>query len=272
MIFAATISPERVGALLGRIRDRRPLVHHITNPVTAGDVANITLALGAAPVMARAAEEVEEVVAQAGALVLNTGTLTASAADAMVRAARRANALDIPVVLDPVGAGTSSFRSSEICRLLAEVRCTGVRGNAGEVAALTGSSGAVRGVDATAEVRDVVDQARELARGSGATVAATGAEDVVTDGTGAVRISNGHPLLARITGSGCMATAVVAAAMAVEPDPFAAAVMGLLCFEIATELAAARAGGPGTFRAELIDAIAGLDGAVVARRARVAPA
>ena len=103
-------------------------------------------------------------------------------------------------------------------------------------------------------------------------VAATGAEDVVTDGTAAVRISNGHPLLARITGSGCMATAVVAAAVAVEADPFAAAVMGLLCFEIAAELAAARAGGPGTFRAELIDAIAALDGAAVARRARVAPA
>jgi len=250
VIFAATISLERIGALLSRIREQRPLVHHITNPVTAGDVANITLALGAAPVMARAAEEVEEVVAQAGALVLNTGTLTASAADAMVRAGRRANALDIPVVLDPVGAGTSSFRSSQIHRLLGEVRCAGVRGNAGEVAALTGSSGAVRGVDATAEARDVADRARELARRSGAMVAATG----------------------RITGSGCMATAVVAAAVAVEADPFAAAVMGLLCFEIAAELAAARAGGPGTFRAELIDAIAALDGAAVARRARVAPA
>ncbi len=265
------IAPERIGALLGRIRDQRPLVHHITNPVTAGDVANVTLALGAAPVMAQAVEEVGEVVAQAGALVLNTGTLTTAAADAMVRAGRRANALDIPVVLDPVGAGTSSFRSSQIHRLLGEVRCTGVRGNAGEVAALTGSSGTVRGVDATAKVGDVADQARGLARQSGATVAATGVEDVVTDGTAAVRISNGHPLLARITGSGCMATAVVAAAVAVEPDPFAAAVMGLLCFEIAAELAAMRAAGPGTFRAELIDAIAGLDGAVIARRARVIP-
>ena len=266
------VAPERIGALLGRIRRQRPLVHHITNPVTAGDVANVTLALGAAPVMAQAPEEVEEVVAQAGALVLNTGTLTASAADAMVRAGRRANALEIPVVLDPVGAGTSSFRSSQIHRLLAEVRCMAVRGNAGEVAALTGSSGAVRGVDATATVWDVVDRARGLARQSGAAVAATGVEDVVTDGTAAVRISNGHPLLARLTGTGCMATAVVAAAVAVERDPFAAAVMGLLCFEIAAEIAAARAGGPGTFRAELIDAVAGLDAAVVARRARVAPA
>jgi len=272
VILAATITPERIAALLERIRARRPLIHHITNPVTAGDVANVTLALGAAPVMAQAVEEVEDIVAQAGALVLNTGTLTAAAADAMIRAGRRANELGTPVVLDPVGAGTSTFRSMQVHRLLGEVRCAGIRGNAGEIGALTGSSGAVRGVDATAKVGDVAGHARRLARQTGATVAATGAEDVVTDGTAAVRIANGHPLLARITGSGCMATAVIAAAAAVEPDRFAAAVMGLLCFEVAAEVAAESAGGPGTFRAGLIDAVAALDGAFVARHARVAPA
>jgi hydroxyethylthiazole kinase len=265
-----TVTPERVAALLARIRARHPLIHHITNPVTAGDVANVTLALGAAPVMAQAPEEVEEVAAHAAALVLNTGTLTVPVADAMVVAGRRANELGIPVIVDPVGAGATTFRSTRVHRLLTAVRCACVRGNAGEIAALSGREGAVRGVDAAAMVGDVTGPATRLARQTGATVAATGVEDVLTDGTAVVRITNGDPLLARITGSGCMATAVVAAAAAVEPDPLSATTMALLCFEVAAELAAARSFGPGTFRAQLIDAIARLDAATVARRARVA--
>jgi hydroxyethylthiazole kinase len=263
------VTAERVAALLARVRERRPLIHHITNFVTAGDVANVTLALGASPVMARAPEEVEEMTDAASALVLNTGTLTVDGADSMVQAGRRANARGVPVILDPVGVGATAFRSSQVRRILQEVRCACVRGNAGEIAALAGAGGRVRGVDASGMVRDIEDLARGLARRTGGAVAATGVEDVVTDGNSVVRIANGHPLLARITGSGCMATAVIAAAAAVEPDPLAAAIAGLVCFEVAAECAAERAAGPGTFRAELIDAVAALDGPTVVRRARI---
>mgnify|MGYP001251471142 CR=1 FL=1 len=254
-------------ALLARVRERRPLVHHITNTVTINDVANVTLALGAAPVMAHAPEEVEEMVAAAGALALNIGTLTVQTVDAMMLAGRRANAMGIPVILDPVGAGATAFRTAQAERLLGGLRIACIRGNAGEIAALAGHAGGVRGVDATGRVEAVDRLARDLARRTGAAVVATGVVDVLTDGDRVVRIENGDPLLAGITGSGCMATAAIAAMAAVEADPLLAAAAGLLCFEVAAEHAAETAAGPGTFRVRLLDALARLDAAAVLGRA-----
>jgi hydroxyethylthiazole kinase len=265
------------------VREARPLVHHITNTVTQNDVANVTLAIGAAPVMAHAAEEVEAMVAQAQALVLNIGTPTPVVVEAMLRAGRRANAAAIPVVLDPVGAGATPFRTSQVERLIAATRFACVRGNAGEIAALAGRSGGVRGVDAAAETSArpsgtaTPELAAALAVRLRCAVAATGAVDVLTDGARLVRLSHGHPLLRRITGSGCMATACIAAFVAVEADSLAAAVAGLACFEIAAERAAASAAGPGSFRVALIDALAALSPAEVTARgawrtAAIAPA
>ena len=260
----------RAAALLDRVRERRPLIHHITNVVTAGEVASVTLALVASPIMARALQEVEEVAAQAAAVALNTGTLTADAATAMLLAGSRANDRGIPVVLDPVGAGATAFRTQQAARILREVRCACVRGNAGEIAALAGRPGGVRGVDAAGTVDDVPSLARRLAAETHAAIAATGREDVVTHGPTLIRIANGHPLLAGITGSGCMATAAIAAAAAVDPDPLAAAVAGLLWLEIAAEQAAEAAAGPGTFRVALLDAVAALEGRTIETRARIA--
>jgi hydroxyethylthiazole kinase len=263
------VSAPEAAALLARVRERCPLIHHITNVVTPNDVAGVTLALGASPVMAHAPEDVEEVVASSGALALNLGTLTASIVEVMLRAGRRANAAGVPVVLDPVGAGATAFRTAQARRLFGELRIACVRGNAGEIAALAGQAGGVRGVDAAGQVRDLDRLAQALAARTGAVVAATGPVDLVTDGDRLLRIENGHPLLARITGSGCMATAAVAAFAAVEPDALAAATAGLVCFEVAAEQAAAAARGPGTFRVALLDAVAALDGRTVLERARV---
>ncbi len=263
------LTPAHVAALLARVRERRPLIHHITNAVTINDVANVTLAFGASPVMAHAPEEVEEMVSAAGALALNLGTLTRERVDVMIQAARRANQRGIPVILDPVGAGATTFRTAQALRILTEVRVACVRGNAGEIAALAGTSGGVRGVDATGRGEAVDHLVAEVAGRTGAVIAATGAVDFLSDGKRIVRLDNGHPLLARITGSGCMATAAVAAFAAVEPDVLAAAASGLACFEVAAESAAASAGGPGTFRAALLDAVAALDGPTVVRQARV---
>jgi hydroxyethylthiazole kinase len=264
------VTADRAAALLAQVRERRPLIHHITNFVTAGDVANVTLALGAAPVMARAPEEVEEIAAQAAAVVLNTGTVTVDVTKAMLLAGRRANALGIPVVLDPVGVGGTTFRAEQVAQILTAVRVACVRGNAGEIAALGGQAGGVRGVDVRGDVGDLEALARRLARETRGAIAATGKHDLVTDGTTLVRITNGHALLTRITGSGCMATAAVAAAAAVEPDPLVAATAGLVWFEVAAERAAEHAAGPGTFRAALIDAVAALDGPTIMSRARIA--
>ena len=258
-------------ALLARVRERRPLVHHLVNFVTANDVANATLAFGASPVMARAAEEVEEIAAQAAAVALNLGTPTAAGVEVMLRAGRRANAAGAPVIFDPVGAGATSFRTAQAHRILDSVRVACVRGNAGEVAALCGRRGTVRGVDARAPGEALDDLARTLARDTGAVVAATGPVDVVSDGIRTVRLANGHPQLGRIAGGGCMATAAVAVFCAVEADAFAATVAALVCYEVAAEDAAAGSGGPGTFRAALLDAIASLDGATVSARARISP-
>jgi len=268
-VAGPAIAPARAAALLLRVRERSPLIHHITNIVTANDVANVTLAVGAAPVMALAVEEVEEVAAAAGAVVLNIGTPTPQIVDAMVRAGRRANARGVPVVLDPVGAGATAFRTAQARRVLQAVRVACVRGNAGEVAALAGRAGAIRGVDAMGEVDALDELARGLARETRAVVAATGPIDLLTDGARTVHVQNGHPLLTRITGSGCMASAIVGAFCAVEPDILCAASAGLICYGVAAECAAEGSPGPGTFRTSLMDALAALDADTVTRRARV---
>jgi hydroxyethylthiazole kinase len=264
------IDPAAAAALLARLRDARPLIHHITNTVTQNDVANVTLAIGASPVMAHAPEEVEAMVAQARALVLNLGTPTVERVDAMLRAARRANSERIPIVLDPVGAGATPFRTAQIGRLLAEARLAGVRGNAGEIAALAGRPCAVRGVDAApgrdTAAGEVMEYAAALAVRLRCAVAATGETDVLTDGARLVHLPHGHPWLRQITGSGCMATACIGAFAAVEEDALAAAVAGLACFEIAAEQAAKVAVGPGSFRVALFDALAALDPGTVAAR------
>jgi hydroxyethylthiazole kinase len=265
---AAVTAAEEAVELLLRLRGTRPLVHHITTMVTAYDVAAATLALGGSPVMALAPEEVEEVAARAGALALNMGTLTPHVVEAMCRAGRAANRAGVPVVLDPVGVGASAFRSREARRILGEVRVACIRGNAGEIASLGGHPGFVRGVEAVGDPAEAARWAVEVARATGSLVAATGPVDVVTDGSALVRVHNGHPLLAHIPGSGCMATAAVAAFLAVGGGVGAVA-GALVCVGVAAEIAASRAEGPGTFRGMLLDALAGLDAATVRARARV---
>ena len=246
-------------SLLGRIRQQRPLIHHITNMVVMNDTANITLALGASPVMAHAIEEVEEMVGIANALVLNIGTLTPTQVEAMLRAGKRANERGIPIVLDPVGVGATTLRTQSALKLLRELDITAIRGNASEVGTLVGIAAETRGVDAVSlsEERDVVANRATLEFNCVVTV--TGAIDVIADGECLAYVKNGHPLLAAITGSGCMATSLVAAFLAVERDAWLASTAALIAMGVAGELAALKAAGPGTFRSHLLDAVAALD-------------
>jgi hydroxyethylthiazole kinase len=252
---------------LARIRERTPLIHNITNFVVMNDTANILLALGASPVMAHAIEEVREIVAYAGALVLNIGTLEERWIEAMIAAGEEANAHGIPVVLDPVGAGATTFRTATTERILSRVKVAVVRGNAAELATIAGMEAKIRGVDSVDSGDPALAAGLAAARFGGAAVV-SGAVDYVSDGSRVAEIHNGHPLMGRITGSGCMATATVGAFLAVEPDPFLAAAEAMIAFGIAGELAAERSAGPGTFRAELMDAVAALDEDTILARAR----
>jgi len=250
---------QRAAHLLRTIRKQKPLIHHITNMVVMNDTANITLAIGALPVMAHAIEEVEEMVSLAGSLVLNIGTLTPEQIEAMLRAGKRANERNIPVVLDPVGAGATHLRTQSALRLLSELSVSVVRGNASEVGALIGVAGETRGVESIAVSGDREEVARRASQQLGCTVAITGARDIIANGEHLARVDNGHPLLGTITGSGCMATSLVGAFLAVESDTQFATTTALVAMGLAGELAAPKASGPGTFRSHLLDAVAVLD-------------
>ncbi len=249
----------RTAILLASIRDRKPLIHHITNLVTMNDSANITLAIGASPIMAHALEEVEEMVNLAAALVLNIGTPDSGRIESMLRAGKRANERGIPIVLDPVGAGATSFRTRTALRLLSELRISVVRGNAAEMEALIGIASETYGVESLSVADDFGAIARRVARELDCVAALTGGSDFVTDGSRMARVDNGHPLLASITGSGCMSTSLVAAFLTVEADPWYAATNALIVMGLAGELAALKANGPGTFRTLLFDAVAMLN-------------
>jgi hydroxyethylthiazole kinase len=258
------------GADLAAIRERKPLVHQITNYVVMNETANATLALGALPVMAHAREEVEEMAAVAGALVLNIGTLSPPWVEAMLAAGRAANAAGVPVVLDPVGAGATSYRTESARRILDEVDVSVVRGNAAEVATLAGREAEIRGVESISAGDSAGELARAAARELGTVAAVTGAVDHVSDGEQTLAVANGDPLLATITGSGCMATAITGCFLSVRPDaPLAAAAEALVAFGVAGEDAAAEAGGPGSFHVALYDALHALDPGPLDERARV---
>jgi hydroxyethylthiazole kinase len=255
--------------LLATVRSERPLIHHITNSVTINDCANITICTGAAPVMAEAPEEVGDMVAAAGALVLNIGTLSAAQVEAMLIAGRRANELGIPVVLDPVGAGATAFRTATAGRLLDALEIAVLKGNAGEIGVLAGTGGSVRGVDSGGVAGDPVETARECARVTGTVVSMTGAVDVVTDGDRVFLVRNGVPAMDRLSGTGCMASSVTAAFVAVADDYAVASAAALAALGRAGEWAATSARGPYSFRTALFDEVAGLTAEDLAGHARI---
>jgi hydroxyethylthiazole kinase len=256
------------GADLAAIRERRPLVHQITNYVVMNETANATLALGALPVMAHAREEVEEMASVAAAVVLNIGTLSPPWVEAMLAAGRAANDAGAPVVLDPVGAGATRYRTETAHLLLDEIDVAVVRGNPAEISTLAGREAEIRGVESMGANDATGELAVAAARKLGTVVAVTGAIDHVSDGRQSLAVANGAPLLTTITGSGCMSTAVTGCFLAVRPEaPLAAAAEALVAFGVAGEDAARTARGPGSFHAALYDALFALDPATLDERA-----
>ena len=254
---------------LDRLQGSRPLVHHITNFVVMNDTANVTLLVGASPVMAHAREEVGEMVEMAGALVLNPGTLEPAWIESMRLAGCTARERRIPVVLDPVGAGATKFRTRSNRDLLEQVRPTIVRGNPGEIGALSGAGGEVRGVDSVGELARAEEVVRQAARDWRCVVAISGREDLVSDGERLLVVSNGHAWLTTLTGTGCMATTMIACFAAVEPEPLYATAAGLACFGLVAERAARETRGPASFKTAMFDELFNMTPERLAEGARI---
>jgi hydroxyethylthiazole kinase len=258
------------GTTLRTMREQKPLIHQITNYVVMNETANATLALGALPVMAHAGEEVEEMARLASALVINIGTLSRHWVDAMLLAGRTATERGIPIVLDPVGAGATTYRTETARRILDEVGVTVLRGNAGEVATLVGAAAEVRGVESMSTGVEPAELARAAARTLGVIASVTGPVDHVSDGERVLAVANGDPLLATVTGTGCMSSALTGCFLAAKPgEPLEAAAEALGAFGVAAEDAAVGADGPGTFHARLYDGLFALDPDALDGRTRI---
>jgi hydroxyethylthiazole kinase len=251
------------------VRQRAPLVHNITNFVVMQQTANALLAIGASPIMAHAEAELDELLELAGALVLNIGTLDPAWIGAMERASAAARRRALPIVLDPVGAGASRLRTGTALRLLGSGGIAILRANASEILALAGTAGATKGVDSTHPSEAAREAARGLALRYGCAVAVSGAVDHCVDATREVRVHNGVPLMARITGMGCTASALCGAFCAVQPDVLRAAVDAMATMGVAGEMAFAASHGPGTMAASFLDALHRLDFAELDRRLRI---
>jgi len=248
---------QRTIQLLEKIRTTAPLIHNITNYVVMNSSANILLALGASPVMAHCEAEVEEMTAMAGALVLNIGTLQQDWVASMITAAKTANVRGIPVILDPVGAGATTLRTEAVKKIMGAAAVTVLRGNASEVLSLGSSEATTKGVDASVGVTDaVVRAAGQIAGEMGCIVAISGEQDCITDGDRVFRVSNGHPLMTRVTGIGCGLSAVTGAFCAVaagERLEATAAAFGFygLCGDLAVQVSEL----PGSFATSFVDCL-----------------
>ncbi|TPX32279.1 hypothetical protein SmJEL517_g04578 [Synchytrium microbalum] len=262
----------KIGEAFKNLREKKPLVHNITNFVAMEISANAVLAIGGLPVMAHCLEEAADITKISNALVINIGTLSPQWIESMHAAAKQANEMSIPIVLDPVGAGATPFRTKTCLDLITTHRLSIIKGNAGEIAAITGDIPGlqVRGVESVGTLANPGLVAKILSKRSGAVIAISGAVDTISDGTRVVQVRNGSHWMGTFTGSGCSATAVTACFAAVEPDRVVAAVSALVAYGIAGELADTKGvAGPQSFRMSFLDAIYNLTVDKVLRNAKI---
>ena len=249
---------QKYAKILESVRTASPLVHQITNYVTVNDCANITLCIGASPVMSHAPEDVIDMTKIASALVLNIGTLDPNQIEGMLVASSVAADRNIPIILDPVGAGATPYRTKTAQQLIEELPITVIKGNAGEIGTLAGTAATVRGVDSGGVAGDRKTIARDLAARLGCAVIMSGKEDLISNGSRVVGVRNGVPLMGRLSGTGCMASAVTGAFAAVAPDTMDGCIAAMASLGIAGEAAAKTATGPGSFKPAFLDAVAAL--------------
>ena len=254
---------------LQTIREQAPLVHNITNYVVMNTTANALLAIGASPVMAHAEEEVADMVSIAKALVVNIGTLSEEWIQSMQKAMRQAKNCGVPIVLDPVGAGATPYRTDTAIKLLSMSPVTIIRGNASEIIAMARNGSNTKGVDSTSRSDSAVDAARELNGRYGSVVCITGEMDIIVSDDKTAKIMNGDAMMPRVTGLGCTASALCGAFLGVNASAFAAAIDAMVVMGIAGEMAAEQAKGPGSFQMHFLDMLYTMTEADILKRMKL---
>ena len=271
---------KKIVELLNNVKEKNPLVHHITNYVTVNDCANITLAIGGSPVMAEDINEVCEMVSLASSLVLNIGTLNSISIESMLAAGKRANELNIPVILDPVGAGATSYRTETAKRIISEVKLAVIRGNLSEIKTLYGIETKTKGVDACEnisvngnEFSDEKEMAMAFANKLNTVVAITGAVDLITDGKTLYSVENGHKIMSKVTGTGCMCTSLIGSYLGAGDSNLLGALAGVVSMGIAGEVAYEgldkNHDGTGTLKVKILDAIYNLSKTEIVKRSKI---
>lgn len=267
-----------IGNLLENVRERAPLVHHITNYVTVNDCANITLSIGASPVMADDINEVEAMTSIASSLVINIGTLNSRTVECMIKAGKKANEVGIPVILDPVGAGATPYRTKVAKTIMDNIELAVIRGNLSEIKTLYGINTKTKGVDSLYDtsIKDELEKgkllAKDFSKRVGSIIAITGAVDIVTDGKMIYTVENGHKIMSKITGTGCMCSSLIGAYLGTNEDNLLAALSGVVSMGISGELAyeSLKEGeGTGTFKVKLMDNIYNLPKEVIEKRGKI---
>lgn len=268
-------------SILENLNSKTPLVHNITNYVTVNDCANILLACGGSPIMADDINEVEDITSICNSLVMNIGTLNERTIASMIAAGKKSNELNHPVVLDPVGAGASAFRTKTTFTLLDEVKFTVIRGNISEIKTVHAGSGTTKGVDANIEdaiteynLTDSIAFAKNLSKKIGSVIAITGAIDIVANSEKAYVIRNGHASMSKITGTGCMLTSIIGAFCAANlHNPLAATATAVcamgVCGELAYERIMENCGGTSSLKMNLIDYMSKLNEDLLKERGKI---
>jgi hydroxyethylthiazole kinase len=254
---------DAIEQIVDAIRIKTPLVHNITNYVVMNSTANALLAIGASPIMAHAKEEVEDIVAISSSLVLNMGTLSDKWIDSMLLGAKKAKEINLPFVFDPVGVGASIYRTNTALKIIETATPTVIRGNASEILALAQLTTNIKGVDSTIQTEDALEGAFKLSKKLNNTIVISGAIDYIVTGDVVSKISNGSPLMPKVTGLGCTATAIIGACIAVEPDVHLASTAAMAIMGIAGDRADKLSKGPASFQVNFIDSLYLLTGEIV---------
>ena len=257
----ATVSAQITKMLsdLALIRSKMPLVHNITNYVAMNPTANALLAIGASPVMAQAIEEVDQMVSISSSLVLNIGTVSVAWMESMIKAGQAAILKKIPIIFDPVGAGATDFRTIACNKIIDSCSPNIIRGNASEIAALNNDQSSINGVESTMSSDQVVDSAKALAIKTKSVVVVTGATDYITDGTTTNTVTFGSEMMTRVTGMGCVSSALIGAFTTINPSMIGSATNGMLLMGIAGQLAAQASKGSGSLQVNFLDELYNFD-------------
>lgn len=257
--------------LLQQVKDKKPLIHHLTNYVTVNDCANVVLAIGGSPIMADFIDEIDELVPKADALLVNLGTLNKHRGDSILRACSVANTNHIPIVLDPVGVSASSFRLQILKEIISNYKIAIIKGNASEIRTVAGLASSSKGVDATEGEEVTPAELRKLSHKLNSVIALTGEKDVITYNDNVISIANGSKFLAQLTGTGCMIGSIIATFASVTNDFLSAATLGVLIMGVAGELSHPMAleKGMGSFKISIFDSISKIDENVLRKVAKI---